>query len=176
MPNPSRPSWTAENEAYVLRWFDRGVLPAQILREMRAHGYPNLPLETIEQCLRVNGRAVDGLDPSFRMPITSNTFNARGYEGQPNNYFGDNMVHGLAPARARHVPPSTFRPQSSNQGRQWDEEAARYAINAYRQGRTVMEIWADLNHHGYVSNAAEVAASLNAQGVRGVRVVDYLRR
>lgn len=39
-----------------------------------------------------------------------------------------------------------------------------------------MQIWADLNRDGYVSNAAEVAASLNTQGVDSVRVVDYLKR
>ena len=58
MSNRSKPSWTAENVAYVLRCFDSGVLPVQILMEMRSHGYQTLPLETIEQCLRVNGRAV----------------------------------------------------------------------------------------------------------------------
>ncbi len=172
----STPSWTAENVAYVLRWFDAGVLPAQILIEMRAHGYPTLHLETIEQCLRVNGRAVDGLDPSIRTPLISNTFNARGYQGQPTNYFGDSMVGNMAPPKAPHVSPSDFRPQSSSKGKQWDAAAASYALNAHRDGRTVMQIWGDLNNDGYVSNAAEVAASLNAQGVDSVRVVDYLKR
>lgn len=143
---------------------------------MRAHGYPTLHLETIEQCLRVNGRAVDGLDPSIRTPLISNTFNARGYQGQPTNYFGDSMVGNMAPPKAPHVSPSDFRPQSSSKGKQWDAAAASYALNAHRDGRTVMQIWGDLNNDGYVSNAAEVAASLNAQGVGSVRVVDYLKR
>ena len=38
-----------------------------------------------------------------------------------------------------------------------------------------MEIWEALSRDGYVSNAAEVAASLSDQGVSSVRVADYLR-
>lgn len=127
--------WKVE---YVLRRFDAGVLPGQILVEMRSNGCASLHLETIEQCLRVNGRAVDGLDPSVRIPVISNTFDARGYKGQPNSYFGysSNMASSsgvVAPAaKAPHVPLSEFRPQqssSSQQGKKkWDQAAARYAI------------------------------------------------
>lgn len=49
----------------------------------------------------------DGFDPSIRTPVISNTFDARDYQGQPYNYFGDNIVPVVAPAtRARHVGPS----------------------------------------------------------------------
>lgn len=117
----STSSWTSEQVEYVLRRFDAGALPGQILIEMRSNGYATLDLETIEQCLRVNGRAVDGLDPSVRTPIISNTFDARGYQGQPNSYFGDSSSNimvgrraggGGVPAKSPHVPPSNFRPQS----------------------------------------------------------------
>lgn len=63
-----------------------------------------------------------------------------------------------------------------NQVRHWDTAADRYTISAHRQGRTVMEIWQGLIGGGYVVNAAQIAASLNAQGVTGMRVRDYFRR
>ena len=168
--------WTTERAQYVVDRFDAGVAPAQILAELQSTGYTTLRLFTIEQCLRTNGRAVDGFDPLIRPSFTSNTFDAQGYRGQPNTYAGDTFVRGGSTAtKPPYHPPSNFRPQSSRE-RRWDQAADRYAINAHREGRTVMEIWEELNRNGYVSNAAEVAASLNAQGVSSVRITDYLRR
>lgn len=169
-------SWTRERVDYVIARFDAGAPPAKILAEMRSSGYTNLRLFTIEQCLLTNGRAVDGFDPLIRPSFTSNTFDAQGYQGQPNTYPGDTFIrNGVAPTRLPYVPPSNFRPQI-HQGRRWDQAADRYAISAHREGRTVMEIWEALSGAGYISNAAEAAASLNAQGVSDVRVTDYLRR
>lgn len=171
----SEPSFTAEHIQYILNQFDAGVPPTVILAELRSNGFPNLRLFPIEQCLRANGRAVDGYDPLNRSPFTSNTFDARGYQGQPITYPGDTFVRSVGPTKPPYVAPSNFRPQI-NQGRSWDRAADEYAINAHREGRSVMEIWAALSNNGYMSNAAEVAASLNAQGVSSVRVTDYLRR
>lgn len=168
-------SWTPERVQYVVNQFDAGVAPTQILADMRASGYTNLRLFTIEQCLRTKGRAVDGFDPLLRPPLTSNTFDARGYQGQPNIYPGDRSFRGNTAPKPPYVPPSNFRPQR-NQGRPWDQAADRFAIDAHYEGSTVMEIWQELSRRGYMSNAAEVAASLNAQGVNSVRVADYLRR
>lgn len=46
-----RLSWTAENEAYILYWFNYRVIPAGILIEIQVHGYPNFYLEIIGQYL-----------------------------------------------------------------------------------------------------------------------------
>lgn len=170
----SNPLWTPERVQYVLSQFDAGVSPPQILAQLRSTGYPTLQLVTIEQCLRSHGRPVDGPNPTSRPSFTSNTFDAQGYQGQAINYAGDSFVRGSTAPRPAFNPPSNFRPQS-NQGR-WDTAADSYAISAHREGRSVMEIWDGLRSAGYVVNAAEVAASLNAQGVSGVSVTDYLSR
>lgn len=169
--------WTPERVDYVVGEFDAGVPPAQILAALRSTGYTTLQLVTIEQCLRTNGRSVDGFDPHVRLAFTSNTYNAQGYQGQTINYAGDSFVRGsTAPLRSGYNPPSNYRPQSNNHGKRWDPAADGYAIGAHREGRSVMEIWEGLIGDGYVVNAAEVAASLNAQGVSGVRVTDYMTR
>lgn len=167
--------WTKEREDYVVLKFDAGVEPREILGHLQVTGFPNLKLVTIMQCLRARGRNVDGYDPHLRPAFTSNTHNPQGFQGQEIQYPGDSFVrHGTNP-RPAYTAPSTFRPQS-NQEKRWDLAAATYAFNAYNQGHSVMEIWAALSSNGYVSNAAEIAASLNAQGVSSERLTDYLRR
>lgn len=167
--------WTQERANYVVSQFDAGVHPLVILDHLQRTGYPSLKIVTIEQCLRSTGRNVDGYNPHLRAAFTSNTHNPQGFRGQQIHYPGDSFVTSGTNPRPQYNAPSTFRPQS-NQDKRWDLAAATYAINAYNQGHSVMEIWAALSRDGYVSNAAEIAASLNAQGVSSERLTDYLRR
>lgn len=167
--------WTQDRADYVVSQFDAGVHPLVILENLQKSGYPSLKIVTIEQCLRSTGRNVDGYNPHLRPAFTSNTHNPQGFGGQQIQYPGDSIVRHGTNSRPPYNPSSTFRPQS-NQEKRWDLAAATYAINAYNQGHSVMEIWEALRSDGYVSNAAEIAASLNAQGVSSERLTDYLRR
>ena len=81
------------------------------------------------------------------------------------------LAHGYN--RSSFISNTYFR---RNQVRHWDTAADRYTITFHRQGCTVMEIWQGLTRGGYVINAAQVAASLNAQEVSGMRVREYFRR
>lgn len=181
--------WNAQSIAYVLREFDGGRSAAQIHNEFVHAGY-NVLLGTIEQTLRVNGRNVDGFNPLDRPTYISNSYGTPGNRApaysQPGNQVthqhlvrNDNYAGTWVAQGNRGVPPpstpTNFAPQSSH-GRHWDFQAARFAIEAHRSGQSVLQIWSDLRRRGYVVNAAEVAASLNAQGVSGVHVVDYLGR
>lgn len=181
--------WNAQTVQYVLKEFDGGRSAPQIHAELVRAGY-NVHLGTVEQTLRVNGRSVDGVSPLARPTYISNSYGPPGNRGpsysQPgnqvthqhlvhnDNYLGTWLAQGNQ-GFPPYSPPGHFAPQSS-QGRHWDSQAARFAIEAHRSGQTVMHIWSDLRRRGYVVNAAEVAASLNAQGVSGVHVVDYLGR
>lgn len=57
----------------------------------------------------------------------------------------------------------------------WNDLADRFSISAHRVGFSVIEIWYQMRQRGYAVSAAEVAASLTAQGVSNVRVADYLQ-
>lgn len=182
-------TWNAQNVQYVLKEFDGGRSAKKIHEELVYAGY-NVHLGTVEQTLRVNGRKTDGVNPLARPTYTSNSYGPPGNIGPSYNHPGNQTTHqhlvrndnyhgtwtdqgnpGFPPFTA----PGKFAPQSS-QGRQWDSSADRVAIESYRNGKSVLQIWSDLRRRGYVANAAEVAASLSAQGVSGVHMVDYLAR
>lgn len=181
--------WNEQTIQYVLREFDKGFTVAQIHDELVRAGY-NVQLGTIEQTLRANNRNIDGPNPLARPTYISNSYGPPGNPGPWYNQPGNQVTHqhvvrndsyvytwqaqgyeGLPPQTA----PGRFAPQS-NQGRHWDAQAARFTIDAHRSGQSVLQIWSDLRRRGYVVNAAEVAASLSAQGVSGVHVADYLGR
>lgn len=61
---------------------------------------------------------------------------------------------------AEHHPP----PPSG-----WDAQADAFAIDAHNLGETVPQIAASLCRNGYVASKAQVATSLNSQGVLDVR-------
>ena len=183
--------WDGEKVQYVLREFDSGRTAAQIREEFVNAGF-NVKLVTVEQTLRANGRNVDGYNASIRPSFTSNSYGRPGNQGPAYDQPGNQVTHqhlvrndnypatwsaqgnqGFPPTSA----PGRFAPQNAyGQGRQWDSHADLFAINAHRNGQSVLQIWSDLRSNGYVVNAAEVAASLSAQGVSGVHVVDYLGR
>ena len=182
-------TWDAEQVDYVLREFDGGRSAVKIHEELTIAGY-NVRIETIEQTLRVNGRNVDGVDPSARPRYTSNSYGPPGNQAPAHNQPGNQITHQHLVRNDCYPPtwhaqgnqdlppgtaPGTFAPQDP-WGRLWDFQAARFAINAHHSGQSVLQIWSDLRRRGYVVNAAEVAASLSAQGVPGVHVADYLGR
>lgn len=180
-------TWDAEQVDYVLREFDGGRSAAKIHEELSIAGY-NVKLVTVEQTLRANGRNVDGVDPSARPTLISNSYGPPGNQAPAYNQPGNHITHQHLvrndcypptwnaqgnQGRAPIATPGTFAPQDP-MGRVWDFQAARFAINAHRSGQSVLQIWHDLRRRGYVINAAEVAASLSAQGVPGVHAADYL--
>lgn len=181
--------WNAQSVAYVLKEFDGGRSAAQIHNEFLHAGY-NVLVGTVEQTLRVNGRNVDGVDPLARPNYISNSYGTPGNRGPAYNQPGNQVTHqhlvrndnypgtwgaqGNLGARPS-LTPGNFAPQSSH-GRHWDSQADSFAIQAHRSGQSVLQIWSDLRGRGYVVNAAEVAGSLNSQGVSGVHVADYLSR
>lgn len=182
-------TWDAEQVAYVLREFDGGRSAAKIHEELCLAGY-NVRLHTVEQTLRVNGRRVDDFDPSARPTMLSNSIGPPGNQAPAHNQPGNHITHQHLVRndnypttwyaqgnqdRPPYTVPGRFVPQDPL-GRLWDFQAARFAINAHRSGQSVLQIWSDLRRRGYVINAAEVAASLSAQGVSGVHVADYLGR
>lgn len=181
-------TWEAEQVDYVLREFDGGRSVPKIHEELSIVGY-NDRLVTVEQTLRY-GRNVDGFDPSARPTNISNSYGPPGNQAPAHSQPGNHITHQHL-VRHECYPPTwdaqgnqgrppttasgTFAPQDP-MGRLWDFQAARFAINAHRSGQSVLQIWSDLRKRGYVANAAEVAASLSAQGVSGVHVADYLAR
>lgn len=182
-------TWDAEQVDYVLREFDGGRNAAMIHEELVHAGY-NVQLATVEQTLRVNGRNVDEVNPLARPRYISNSYGPPGNQGPVYNQPGNQVTHqhlvrndsypGTWYAQGNqdlppYTAPGTFAPQNPL-GRLWDPQADRFAINSYRSGQSVLEIWRNLRRRGYVVNAIQVAASLNAQGVSGVHVADYLGR
>lgn len=181
--------WNDQTVNYVLREFDRGFTVFQIHEELVGAGYNVLP-GTIEQTLRANGRNIDGPNPTARPTYISNNYGAPGHQGPWYNQPGNQITHQHLVRNDSY--PSTWNAQGydgfplkstegrfapqSNQGRHWDPQAASFAIEAHRSGQSVLQIWSDLRRRGYVVNAAQVAASLSAQGASGVHVVDYLGR
>lgn len=181
--------WDLEKVQYTLREFDSGRTAEQIRDEFVNAGF-NVGIITVEQTLRANGRNVDGYDASIRPSFTSNSYGRPGNQGPAYDQPGNQVTHqhlvrndsypgtwsaqgnkGFPPLPA----PTRFAPQNSQpQGLHWDPQADLLAINAYRSGQSVLQIWSYLRSMGYVVNAAEVAASLSAQGVSGVHVADYL--
>lgn len=185
----SNVEWDAQQIQFVLREFDGGRTAAEIEREYANAGY-NVMLVTIEQTLRTNGRNVDGFDPTARPAFTSNSYGPPGNQGPAYNQPGNEVTHQHLvrddsypstwsaqgnPGSPPLPTPGNFAPQDPR-GRHWDPQAAQFAIDSHCFGDSVMQIWNNLRMRGYVVNAAEVAASLNAQGVSGVHVVDYLGR
>lgn len=182
-------TWDAQQVDYVLREFDGGRNAAKIHEELVHAGY-NVQLATVEQTLRVNGRNVDGVDPLARPMYISNSYGPPGNQAPVYNQPGNQVTHqhlvrndcypSTWSAQGNqdfppYTAPGTFAPQNP-QGRLWDSQAAQIAINAHRSGLSVLQIWRELRKMGYVVNAAEVAASLSAQGVSRVHVADYLGR
>lgn len=181
--------WNEESVNYVVTEFDKGFTVVQIHEELVRAGY-NVAKGTIEQTLRANGRNIDGPNPSVRPTYVSNSYGPPGNQGPLYNQPGHQVTHqhlvrndsypGTWNAQGYNgIPPQSaegrFAPQSG-QGRHWDPQAANFALQAHYSGQSVLQIWSDLRRRGYVVNAAQVAASLNAQGVTGVHVVDYLGR
>lgn len=181
--------WDEQRIQYVLGRFDSGLSAAQIHAEFIHAGY-NVNLSTIEQTLRVGGRNIDGVNPFARPAYTSNSYGPPGNRAPLYNQPGNHITHQhlvrndnypgtwVAQGNQGFLPcptPENFAPQS-RQGRHWDPQADRFTIESHRSGQSVLQIWSDLRSRGYIVNAAEVAASLNAQGISGVHVVDYLGR
>lgn len=196
--------WDDEKILYVVSQFDAGRTAAQIHEELVTTSGYNVKLVTIEQTLRTCGRNVDGYDDFARPNITSNSFGppprnqtpTYNINNQLNQQPGHQVTHQHLVRDDNYPPtwaaqqqqqgnpgiqlmtiPGIFVPQDALGGRLWDSQADRFVIDAYRSGQsTVLNIWTDLREMGYMVNAAQVAASLNAQGVSGVHVVDYLGR
>lgn len=181
--------WNEESVNYVVREFDNGFTVSQIHEELVHAGY-NVSKGTIEQTLRANGRNIDGPNPSARPTYVSNSYGPPENQGPLYNQPGHQATHqhlvrndsypGTWNAQGYDgTPPQPaegrFAPQSG-QGRHWDPQAANFALQAHNSGQSVLQIWSDLRRRGYVVNAAQVAASLSAQGVTGVHVADYLGR
>lgn len=183
--------WDQEKIQYVLREFDNGRTATEIHTDLVGARFI-VRLVTVEQTLRAYGRDVDRYNASARPSFTSNSYGQPRNPGPAYDQPGNEVTHQhlvrndrypgtwLAQGNSGTPPysaPSNFIPQNAYpQGRQWDPEADQFAINAYRSGKSVLQIWSDLRQMGYVVNAAEVAGSLNAQGISSVHVVDYLVR
>ena len=50
-----------------------GICPAHTHIQLVRYGYSRLQLYTVEQCLRVHGRAIDNVNPNYRPPYNENT-------------------------------------------------------------------------------------------------------
>lgn len=74
---------------------------------------------------------------------------------------------------ANHTAPPA-NPTASPDNMPWGPLAARFTIFAHQTGRSVPQILAQLRRNGYDVTAADVAASLNQQGVYTVRISDYV--
>lgn len=165
MPNFN---WTTENVQYVVSQFDAQVPPAKILSQLQSSGYDTVQRTNIEQCLRANGRVLDGSDPRARHFCTADPFDARDFKGKSTNLARNSPV-----VVGNQGSAAASRPQNY-QRREWDSAADRYVINAHRDGRSVVDIWGDLRRDGYGVKVSEVAASLKSQGVKSAKVTHYL--
>lgn len=156
----------------ILRQFDAGFQPVQILNELNRSGFPrSLELAAVEQCLRVNGRQISNNQPSNA---------AHGYQSH-------GAGHASSPSASTNHAASG--PPAANQGARqvsaypavqnsttdalydpgptmtWNDQADRFTMSAHRFGKSVDEIWATLRSNGYDIAKTEVIASLNGQGV-----------
>ncbi|MCJ1346094.1 hypothetical protein MMC31_004306 [Peltigera leucophlebia] len=180
--------WDDIKVQFVLDKYDAGLTVQQIKQFFESAEIPVARL-TIEQTLRANGRDVDGFNPLARPAIVSNTYGPPRDQGPVHDQPGHLVTHqhlvrhdnypytyyaqgkqGPQPS----VPEVRFKPQHSRDGRLWDDEATTFTLEAFRSGKSVLGIWQELRGMGYGVNAAQVAGCLNAGGVKGVHVVDYL--
>ena len=165
MPNFN---WTTENVQYVVSQFDAKVPPAKILTHLQSSGYDTVQRTNIEQCLRANGRVLDGSDPRASHSCITETFDAGNFKGKSTSLARNSPV-----IVDNQGSEAASRPQSY-QRRRWDSAADKYVMNAHHDGRSVVDIWGDLRRDGYDVKLSGVAVSLNSQGVEIVKVTDYL--
>lgn len=69
-----------------------------------------------------------------------------------------------------HAVPNNNSPRPL--GSSWNSEADRFSYDAHRRGSNIRQIWHQLRIKSYAVSEADVVASLNAQGIYGVRATD----
>lgn len=161
-----------EDVRNILRKFDAGFQPIQILNDLYRSGFSELvELAAVEQCLRDNGRQI------------SNNQASNAAHGHQSHGVG----HATSPSASTNHAASG--PPAANQGAlqvsayaavqntttgalydpgptlTWNDQADRFTISAHRFGKSVDEIWVTLRNNGYDIAKTEVMASLNGQGV-----------
>lgn len=173
----------AQSVNYILSQTDAGAEPRQILHAFRASGQSRFSIETIERCLKDNGRGIAYYDPNsiahgyqelkhlpaIPMPERTNPYIGRRAARAASNPYGQQQqqqqprtnyaVQSFAQAQANVVP-----------GFCWNAQADSFAISAHRLGQTVSQIIDQLRRNGYDKvTVGEVVASLIEQGATDVR-------
>lgn len=145
-------SLNRENVQYILARFGAGIPPRQILNELQYRAYlPWITIGTVERCIRENGRRQEISAPPANQggpgPSTA-TQSARQFSASPamRTLETDDLVD-----------PGPTMP--------WDSQADKFAISAYRGGKSEDYIWVTLRSHGYDITRPEVVASLIKQGI-----------
>lgn len=172
-------SLNTEHVQYILARFT-GIRPRQILEELQYRAYlPWINIATVERCLCENGCLLiqeipttpssadnhqggsDRLGPS----ITAATQNEARHQNSPIT---------TSPAAAAAV--GTFFEidnlldiDDPGPTLSWDSLAEKFAISAYRGGKSEDDIWVTLRRYGYDITRPEVVASLIRQGISGAR-------
>lgn len=153
-------------------------------------GYNTLSIDTVENYIETyDGQGltwmpIQGIEryPTFQnrrginSPANSRVFAASQASSQPwqpaagpaNRPNGETTQ--AAPSQTKNPANRTASPDNMP----WGPLAARFTIFAHRTGRSVPQILAQLRRNGYDVTAADVAASLNQQGVYTVRISDYV--
>lgn len=162
---------TRTHVEYVLTQFEAGVSPQQILIGLQYRAFlPSINLATIERCLRENGRLPENCRPDSAAQ-GNQTPGAGGGRNPPL------LVNGVTPdpsmtTEQAHQSPASPVAQTSATGNlvdlgpttlEWDAQAERSAIAAYRSGQSIEEILLTLRSRGYDIAQAELIVSLVRQ-------------
>lgn len=139
-------------------------------------GYNTLSFDIVENYIQAYGGSRIPWMPFQSIDRPANSQDRRSIEADASSNTGGSTGGrtGL-PAECPGWKPG-WRPCRSPRSWPWRNKklAGRFSMSAYRVGETIRKTLAHLRRNGYDVTAAEVAASLAAQGANSIRISDYL--
>ena len=162
---------TRTHVEYVLTQFEAGVPPQQILIGLQYRAFlPSINLATIERCLRENDRLPDNCRPDNA--AQGNQSPGAGGARNPPPLANGVALGPSTTTEEAHQPPASPIARTSATGNlvdpgptlDWDAQAERSAIAAYRSGQSIEEILLTLRSRGYDITQAELIVGLVRQG------------